>query len=177
MREDGGGKRGPGGQGQLGGGDCKDFGGIWGGVPLLSPPLSRRTTLARKQRFNRPHPANFRLCRIFQKPQSFQVRKVFKNRIVSAAAKSSKTANFSFLCGAPQTFHFSAEPPHSFGRRKVFKNRKLFISLRYRKLFISLRSHRKLFISLRYRKLFSRRQAGLGPPGSSLWPVARAGSE
>ena len=30
-------------------------------------------------------------------------------------------------------------------------------------------------LSLRtYRKLFSRRQAGLGPPGSSLWPVARA---
>ena len=160
------GKLDPGGQGQLRRGDCEGFGGSGGGgVPRPRLPSSRRTTLARKQRFNRPHPANFRLCRIFQKPQSF-------------------------------------------GHRKVFKNRKLFISLRYRKLFISLRSHRKLFISLRsqnrklfislrrtanfsflcgvpqtfhfsaeYRKLFSRRQAGLGPPGSSLWPVARAGSE
>jgi hypothetical protein len=62
--------------------------------------------------------------------QTFDSAEFFKNRKVSATAKSSKTANFSFLCGAPQTFHFSAEPPHSFGRRKVFKNRKLFISLR-----------------------------------------------
>ena len=51
---------------------------------------------------------------------------------LSTLQNFSKTAKFSSpqSLQKPQTFHFSAEPPHSFGRRKVFKNRKLFISLR-----------------------------------------------
>ena len=149
MRGDGGGKRGPGGQGQLGGGDCKDFGGSGGGVTPAQSASVEENNPCEETAFQQASPcklstlqnfsktANFSSPQSLQKPQSFGHRKVFKNRKVSATAKSSKTANFSFLCGVPQTFHFSAE----------------------------------------YRKLFSRRQAGLGPPGSSLWPVARAGSE
>ena len=122
---------------------CEGFGGSGGGCPC---PVR----LCRGKQPLRGNSASTGLTL-----QTFDSAEFFKNRKVFKSAKSSKTANFSFLCGVPQTFHFSAEPPHSFGHRKVFKNR-------------------KLFIFLRYRKLFSRRQAGLGPPGSSLWPVARA---
>ena len=116
MREDGGGKRGPGGQGQLGGGDCKDFGGIWGGGTPAQSASVEENNPCEETAFQQASP-----CKL------------------STLQNFSKTAKFSSpqSLQKPQTFHFSAE----------------------------------------YRKLFSRRQAGLGPPGSSLWPVARAGSE
>ena len=125
MREDGGGKRGPGGQGQLGGGDCKDFGGSGGGgvTPAQSASVEENNPceetafqqaspckLSTLQNFSKT--AKFSSPQSLQKPQTFhfsaEYRKLFislrSHRIVSAAAKSSKTANFSFLCGVPQTF-------------------------------------------------------------------------